>query len=140
MFHLAVQFGASHHNVGITKEEAASLNEILGFKPKVNISSCFQEMRFIDQKTMHVVNGTFFEIIAKNAKYKIANAPFSIETREGKNIKSADGLFEGPFDETGQKVANIFFSKLEHDSIVYVNDDLLQIQKNEEGIIAFIKI
>lgn len=108
------------------------LEEIFGFKPILNFNQIVGDMIF-KNGTMIELTGNFIEIIAKPKKYTVSPVKFS------KRVNSAEmtgnGYFEGPEDEIGKKIFNLFFCNHKDGEIVYINDVKTRIWRSDNGLI-----
>lgn len=126
---------SSYSRIGDTtaycQVDTQKLEGIFGYEPDFNISDLVGAMSF-DNGKMIVITGTFFEIIGRNNTYTISPSNFS-KTVNSSVIKGS-GSFEGPWDEIGEKLANLFFSNHNEGSIIYLNGEKRQLLKKENSI------
>jgi hypothetical protein len=131
-FSVQTRIGGNNYQ---TEANTQKLNEIFGYQPTVNISSHVANMTF-QNGNMVVLTGTFLEIIGGDKKYTVCPSQFSRQINSSE-IKG-DGLFEGPWDEAGKKIADLFFSKHSESAIIYLNDVKRRILKKEDGSVDLV--
>ena len=111
--------------------DTQKLEEIFGCQPTVSISSCIGDMSF-DKGKMVVITGTFLAISGGNKEYTISPSEFS-KTINSSEIKG-HGSFEGPWDEVGKKLVNLFFANHSEGSTIYLNGEKRKLLKKESSI------
>lgn len=125
--------------------DTQKLDEIFGYKPTLSMNQWVEKMTF-SGSSMVTLTGFFYKIVGRDKTYTVCPSEFSKKTKSfdkkgasptNDGLIKGDGLFEGPWDETGQKIANLFFSNHREDSIIYINDKHL-ILKKESGSINFV--
>lgn len=122
---------------GITTHmETQALESIFGYQPRIGFTSNVGNIAFVGGK-MVTLNGSFLDIITKeDVKYTIANEQFTKIVN--KTVISGSAYFAGPWDEAGQKIANLYFANVPANSVVYLNDTQKQLVRNSDGIIQLL--
>jgi hypothetical protein len=116
--------------------DTQGLEAIFGYKPRINFSSKIGDLSFESGK-MIAITGLFLEILSQEGDilYTVAN-PYKREVNG--QVTNEAAYFAGPWNETGQKIANLYFSKLPVNAIVCFNNSPKKLDRNSEGTINFV--
>lgn len=114
--------------------ETHQLNKIFGYTPQVSFKNYIGDMVF-QGGNLVTLNGNFYEINMEGKTYKVCISGFSKQINS--DLLKGDGCFEGPWDEAGKKLAQLYFSRHQNGSIIYLNDKQCRILKKQDGSVEF---